>query len=536
MVKLQQYSSAKLLGAGRSGQVFLVASQGGLIARKIFYTDKIAGMIHYFLSGSPNPYIWNEDAIKCAFYRRKILSTLVQFWFGDKLRVAEAIATCWNQEFKAYQIDTEFISGRHVALRQPFSCEQIRELPALVSEIMLPLQEKLIEAGLDGLVWQAGKGTPTALNNFLLANDTPGNYVFVWIDLESGVPALFPLNTLALFSFYLPKSIKYGRPLFDDVNTSKLKQYINSYRLELEENFGSEKYEEILEYIFKLQHHQKKWKSMRRVDRSIQYQLKKGAIDEQQAQWYSEHPLVWYGRELMKIIGQFAYKFFMELPIAIVNKLVKIPYVQIFYQFWKFLSSHCYRSSLARRYIANRIKSWQDRKQLKNEESESLLEYLEQDNSSDYLNDFGVHLGIKIFIKAIEYLLVPLLYLVGLIDEFIFITWLILGGPIYRTIYTSWRILQAAIARQEIPWIAFFVGLFPTFGILAYPCQIIYLAQGRKKKIAQFIVYDFFTRIGEKIPAWGGEDTQTEHFFNLFADRIADYRKNRTKALQTAKF
>lgn len=106
----------------------------------------------------------------------------------------------------------------------------------------------------------------------------------------------------------------------------------------------------------------------------------------------------------------------------------------------------------------------------------------------------------------------PLLYIVGLIDEFIFITWLLVGGSVYRTIYTSWRSLQAAISQQEIPWIALLVELIPTAGILAYPCQIIWSAKGKKQKIARFIVYDFFTRIGAKIPAWGGEDTNTEHF------------------------
>jgi hypothetical protein len=62
MAKLQHNYPGKLLGAGRSGQVFLVTTQEGLIAKKIFYTDKIAGIIHYFFFGSPNPYIWNEEA------------------------------------------------------------------------------------------------------------------------------------------------------------------------------------------------------------------------------------------------------------------------------------------------------------------------------------------------------------------------------------------------------------------------------------------------------------------------------------------
>jgi hypothetical protein len=91
--------------------------------------------------------------------------------------------------------------------------------------------------------------------------------------------------------------------------------------------------------------------------------------------------------------------------------------------------------------------------------------------------------------------------------------------------YTSWRVIQAVIYRKEIPWIAFLVGLMPRIGLLAYPCQLVYSAQGKKKKIAQFIVDDFFSVIGEKIPGWGGKDTQTEHFFNHLAARIAS-RKN----------
>ncbi|AFY89678.1 hypothetical protein [Chroococcidiopsis thermalis] len=112
---------------------------------------------------------------------------------------------------------------------------------------------------------------------------------------------------------------------------------------------------------------------------------------------------------------------------------------------------------------------------------------------------------------------------------------MIVGGPVYRTIYTSWRALQAAIARQKIPWVALLVGLIPTAGILAYPCQIIWSAKGKKQKIAQFIVYDFFTRIGATIPAWGGEDTNTEHFFNQIADKIANRQLNRRKPLESAK-
>lgn len=510
----------KLLGSGRSGKVFLVEDNHNFcIARKIFFEDKIANLIHYFFFGAPNPYVWNEDALKCAYYRRKILSVLVQLWFGNQLRIAEAINTGWNKEFKAYQLDTEFIQGRHVALHQPFSQERDAELYALVHRIMKPLQKQLANAGFDGLVWQAGKGSPSALNNFLLESCS-GDYVFVWIDLESGVPALFPLNPLALFLFYLPKSIEHQRPLFDDVDIVRLKRYVDAYKVSLEENFGSQQYLQLLEHIYQLEHHQRSWKAIRRVDRSIQYQFKKGNISEQQANWYSNHPVIWYGRELGRVLWQCLINLTINLPLTIFNKLKKIQYKKLVNQFFKFILSQQFRFSLARKYVTERVNKWRHRKQLTNEEADSLLSYLTNENTSDYLNDFGVHIGIKTFVKGFEYLLVPLLYTIGLIDEIIFAIWLLLGGPIYRSIYTSFRMVQTATRGQEVPWIAFLVGLFPTIGSLAYPCQLIYSATGKQKKVAQFIVYDFFTRLGAKVPGWGGEDTLTEHFFNHCADII----------------
>ncbi|MCA1992281.1 MAG: hypothetical protein LDL41_09605, partial [Coleofasciculus sp. S288] len=445
---------------------------------------------------------------------------LVQFWFDSKLRIADAIQMGWNEEFKAYQLDTEFIQGRHVALYQPFTQDQGKELHDLVHCIMLPLQKHLIKAGFDGLVWQAGQGSPTALNNFLLESNTAEDYIFVCIDLESGVPALFPLNILTLFSFYLPKSFKHKGALFDDVDISKLNQYVNTYKVGLEKKIGALKYLKLLENIYFLEYHQKKWKSLTRVNRSIQYQLKKGYINEQQANWYSNHPVIWYGREFGRVLWQGLNKLMIELPLKIFNKLTRIQYITLFKQFWKFLYSQRYRLKLARDYVTKRINSWQKRGQLKADEADYLLTRLHSERASDYLNDFGVHIGIKGFVKGLEYLLVPLLYSVGLIDEIVLIIWLLMGGPIYRTTYTSFRMLQAARDGYEIPWVAFIVGLIPTVGTLAYPCQMIYSAAGKQGKVAKFIVYDFFTKVGERIPGWGGKDTLTEHFFNNFADKI----------------
>ncbi|MBF2074697.1 MAG: hypothetical protein IGS50_13165 [Synechococcales cyanobacterium C42_A2020_086] len=513
-------SSSQLLGAGRSGQVFRINSESGEIARKVFYSDKLTSLVHYVFFGSPNPYIWNEDAIYCAFYRRKLLLDLVQVWFGNRLQVSDALAVAWNPEFKAYQLDTQFVRGRHVSLRQPCSQSRNQELATLVDEIMLPLQQLLMEAGLDGLVWQSGKGTPTALNNFLLTEPVTDPPMFCWIDLESGVPALFPINILQLFQFYLPKSFHYRRPLFDDVDGPKLKRYLHRHQQQLQACWGQSRYAKNLERVEQLEYHQARWKSMRRVDRSIHYQLKKGRIDPQQARWYSQRPLLWYGREGLRAIDLLLNALVIKLPRRLLCYLQALAHSTFLRHFWQFLISHGYRVSLARDYIIGRIETWHQRHHLTEEEFNNLMAEFHQERSSEYINGFGVHIGLKIFFQAMEIGVLPLLYFAGLISAVGVVTWVVVGGPVYRTIYTFYRLVRAATKGKPLPWIALFVGLLPTVGLLAYPCQIIYSAHEERKQIAQFVVYDFFTRIGAKIPIWGGEDTQTEHVFNHIADYV----------------
>ncbi len=293
------------LGRGRSGVVYRDQdTYGKSIARKIFTGDDITKLAHYIFSGAPNPYIWNEEAILTAHYRREVLTDLVEYWFGPKLRVAPSLGIQWNDEFQAYELQTEFIKGRPAALHHPFSGEREGELDDLVNGVMKPLQEKLIESGFDGLVWQAGKGNPVASNNFLLEDTGKNQNTWAWIDLESGVPMPAPLNPIPFFTFYLPKSIKHRHALFDDVDVDKLHAYVDVHQDDLMNKLGDDKYLILIENIHNLENHQRKWKSMRRVDRSITYQLKKGGITPAQAAWFSQHPSMWYGRE----IGRGAWK------------------------------------------------------------------------------------------------------------------------------------------------------------------------------------------------------------------------------------
>ena len=100
---------------------------------------------------------------------------------------------------------------------------------------------------------------------------------------------------------------------------------------------------------------------------------------------------------------------------------------------------------------------------------------------------------------------------------------IITGGALGRSLYTGWRIIQSAARGTERPWIALGVGALPFVGNLAFPTQMFYSAGGKGQKLARFMLEDGFTRIGRHFPIWGGQDTWTEHAFNLLPGNIIRY-------------
>ncbi|NES98963.1 MAG: hypothetical protein F6K32_28140, partial [Desertifilum sp. SIO1I2] len=204
----------------------------------------------------------------------------------------------------------------------------------------------------------------------------------------------------------------------------------------------------------------------------------------------------------------------------ITQKVLSWDYQRLARSVFKYIVSNHYRLNISKNYVTRRIQRWVDRDQLRPEDAETLVSRLHREHASDYLNDFGVHIALKILVKVLEYILVPILYAMGYIDELLTGFLMISGGYIARTLYTGMRSVEAALNQQEIPWIALIVGLLPMVGNIAYPCQMIYSAAGRRGKVAQFIVYDTLTRLGDRLPIWGGEDTLTEHYFNALGDRI----------------
>ena len=138
------------------------------MATKVFTGERLSKLVLYILTGSTNPYTWCESAVACAAARRRILSSLAASWFEGRLGIARGFDYRWNGRERAYELDTEYVEGIHAPLRNPLAHPAPDMIRELRRDIMNPLQERLIESGMDGLVWQAGKGNPVAASNFMV--------------------------------------------------------------------------------------------------------------------------------------------------------------------------------------------------------------------------------------------------------------------------------------------------------------------------------------------------------------------------------
>jgi hypothetical protein len=517
---VREAGRGRRLGAGRSGEVWLVETVDGPAAVKVFAGDTLSNLIHYLLTGAPNPYIWNEDAIRCAHHRRKVIGALVDAWFRGRLHVADSYGVSWNEETRAWQLATEFSEGDPLPLLHPYR-DSNPEVDELREEILEPLQERLIEAGIDGAVWQAGRGNPVGLNNFLLVDEENGEHSrFAFIDVESGVPALFPMNPLDLFRFYLPRSFHHRQALFDDVDVERLASYLQENETRLREALGDRRFACVEEDAERLGHHQARWRGQCRSHRGIEYQWRKGRLSDERAAYFRRHTVEWIARELGRASYRAVLLLLVRLPIRIGNWVLGISVPAILRNIGRFVSSQQYRTNIGRKYVRGRVREWRKRGQLEERDARTLLEELRSDEASAYLTDFGAHVGMKATFQLLEFTVFAALVATGVLPVWFIPVVIALDGLIYRTAYTLYRMSREAAARRPLPWVALFVGLIPLLGSLAFPAQMVFSANARREDIPRFIIYDTLTRLGVKLPIWGGKDTYTEHVLNRFADRL----------------
>jgi len=174
--------------------------------------------------------------------------------------------------------------------------------------------------------------------------------------------------------------------------------------------------------------------------------------------------------------------------------------------------------------VRKRIEKWRERRQLKPEEADSLVNYLQDDETSLYITDFSIHLAIKPAVKIISWLILPALYGLGIINEAALVTGVVAGGAIGRTLYTLARMVAALSRGASAPWIALCVGTLPVIGNLAFPLQLFYVGTVKNNPIAKFQIYDYLAIIGGGIPIWGCQDSQLEHWCNHLGDILIKSR------------
>lgn len=517
---------SRRIGRGQSGEVWLAETPEGRIATKVFVGGTLGNLIHYVLTGAPNPYIWNEDAVRTAFERRRLLHILIPFWLGDRLTMSDAVSVGWNPERMVWELGTRFVEGRTVPLLHPLRPDDAN-LRVLTREVMAPLHAHLVEAGFIGTTWQAGKGNPVALNNFLMTE--PGRFVF--IDAESGIPAVAPLDPFRMLSFYLPHSLRMRRVLFDDVDLPRLRHYLEQEAGPLVAALGRDRLRELRERSARLGEHQIRWRALSRTERAVAYHHSKGRLTHAQAEHFRTHPWQWRGREARRGLAKAS----AWLRTALTPRRRRGPGLGERARGWTanlrgFVTSQDYRHEIGRRYVEGRIEAWQERGQLSAADAATLRRDLARmDEAGSYISDFGAHLGLKGTFLLLELVLLGGLGLLG-------VPWLMLGlilvldGPIYRSAYTLWRSARALAAGRSPPWVALLVGLVPFLGSLAFPAQMIWSARGAEDDLARFILCDSFTRIGEKLPVWNGKDSLVEHRMNRLGMALAGASARRSPA------
>lgn len=513
------------LGRGRSAVVYADRDEaGGPCALKVFIGDTLSNAMLAVLTGAPNPYRWCEDAIAAAVARRAVLQRLLIYWFDEAIRLPRGPVARWDDRHQAHAIRMELVDGAHAALMFAGRTQRVQQLHELVRHVMRPLQEKLIESGFDGMAWQAGLGNPVAAGNFMRHRD--GRWV--WIDCESGIPAILPLNALRLFTFYLPRSFRHGRLLFDDVDCDKLGTYLAEHDAALREALGAEEVTALLRDVDELDGAQARWKSLSRLERSVGYFHTTGRIDDEQAARAIAHPLSWYTR----LFGYSARKLVVSgtrRAYRLVQKIAGLNWGLLAVNALRFLTSQHHRDLVAHRFVRRRIVAWHRRKFISSAEARGLRKQLDADASGSYISDFGVHLAVKPFVKLLQWWLLPMLFFTGVIGPLTFGLGILLGGMIVRTLYTLLRIAQAFALRRPRPWLALAVGLLPVIGNAAFPAQLMWSSSGRSGRLARFVLFDLFAQFGRSIPIWGGRDTLTEHWFNRLPLRLTWVRRLRAR-------
>lgn len=269
------------LGQGLLSDVYLARdnASGKMYAEKVFRREGSAGAamtsgLYRLFFQAPPPYQTSEDAARAALYRRNVAKDVSMFRFGYPA-VSGGLYTRWDEDFKSNVLGTEYVQGRP-PLRGEANRELFRQLTNNsigrlycslkgsdfcrmegprweIDELkkhMKSMGKMFRESGFVGSEWQVDPLVSVTSRNFLRTDD--GKWVLV--DMESGVPAIAHPK-------YIWKGIASGHfPLYDDVDSELLENYLAENEAGISERFGSEFMDRLYANADKLVYHTGKWK------------------------------------------------------------------------------------------------------------------------------------------------------------------------------------------------------------------------------------------------------------------------------------
>ncbi|QDT13666.1 hypothetical protein [Planctomycetes bacterium K23_9] len=186
------------------------------------------------------------------------------------------------------------------------------------------------------------------------------------------------------------------------------------------------------------------------------------------------------------------------------------------------LFSKKYQSWFGQSRIEASIERWQDSQRITDKQAKKLRGDLCGEEVGAYTRGLGLHLALK----AMAPIILPAK--VGGVAAFAGTgnAWFLLPiviTPILRTIFT----IGSAITNrhQRIPHgEALMVCWIPTFGSAAFLLQMF----SNRPRLSTFLIRDAASKVGRKIPIYGGADSRTEMAFIRATDFLIEWMKNLT--------
>ena len=203
-------------------------------ATKTYSPPAIVRGLYWLAFQAPFPYVRNPYAFQAAVYRRQIAGFLTKHRFGKNL-VAPVIEIKF--EDGQHSLVTEFVPG------------EVSENSGTVKEFLSEVAATFAEAGLS--VWQVDPKNPHAHTN--LIRTSTGDLKI--IDLESAI--VTPLTAPS----HWRQALRSNRfPIFDDIDTARLRRFVTEHRAQLETSLGSEGVVELCQAVDRCEHTLDQWK------------------------------------------------------------------------------------------------------------------------------------------------------------------------------------------------------------------------------------------------------------------------------------